>query len=1152
MPKGTTSQILQFIHRLAAEPGGGELPDGVLLERFATGRDEPAFTALLRRHGGMVLHVCRSFAAAESDAEDAFQATFLALARQAGSIRRSESLAGWLHGVAYRVALKGRAAAADPRAHEAKAPPRAVPGPADELAWREVRHVLHEELARLPEKYRAPLVLCYLEGKTQDTAAGELGWAKGTLKGRLERARHLLRQRLGRRGLGPAAVLAASVLLGDAVAGKGAGTPAVPPALIDSTLRAVTRAAAGGAAAGTGSVAALKGVIRAMGSTRTLKALGLLAACLALVAAGAVVRQALSGGPGDGPDDRPAAPEPGKPVWQPRLAIRGHYGWACYVELASDGKTLATFDLSRSELRFWDTATWTERAVHPLKQLYTAGGAYTIPLFAPDGKTAVAVGQNIGKDGRRVRAVTLFEVAGGTVRAVLPGGLPAFSPDGKLLAVGGDGAVTLYETATAKERFALRLDGDYGKGVACHHLWFSPDGRTLATSLGGVVKLWDTATGKERAALAGYLPTCNPERTPFSPDGKVLVTADRDRTVRLWDVATGQERAALRGHELPYVQATFSPDGKTLATLDSYVGDAAGVKSPREPPAESQRKRPVEVKLWDVETGALRLTLPGSTFDEDHAQFSPDGKTLAYRRGVPGEQTWCVVLWDLATNKERAVLPCDHVGRFSPDSKLLQTNEGANLTFWDTATGQRVAFLKGDPTRQVSFQSYSPDWRLLVTSAFYSGRHDPTAKGNPWDTVETEITVWEFSDRPVTKETRGEPKPAGEAPPPAPKEPAPDQASAAARAWEALQKEAEAAEADFAAKRAAAKTENGQRAVVEGYLGTRERLTARALDLAREHPRDPAAVEALEFALRSTADGMGASGRQGAEAVALVRRDHLTSPAFGRLLPWLAHHAAEGAEGLLAATLEQHPDRAVRGQAAYWLARSLADRAEAAQLLRQMPELADTELQDRPGDAARLRATDPEKTSRRAEELFDLLHREYADVKEVELRPATLGEAAERTLFAMRHLAVGKPAPEIDGKDLDGKALRLSAYRGKVVVLIFCGFWCGPCRALIPEERALAKRLEGKPFTLLWVDSDEDRVLTGEKAAKEGITWRCWWDGGGTEGPISSRWDVRGWPTVYVIDGQGVIRYKQVLGESLDRAVDALLRETKAGKKAGG
>jgi RNA polymerase sigma factor (sigma-70 family) len=189
--KATASPILQLIRRTVEAAHVRELPDQALVQRFCAQQDQPAFHALLRRHGPMVLDVCRGVLGNEADAEDSFQATFLGLARKAGSIRKTASLASWLHGVAYRTALKVRAQSAARQKREARVPPP-QPAKADDLTWREVRQVLHEEISGLPERFREPLVLCYLEGATQEAAAVQLNLAKSTLRERLERGRALL------------------------------------------------------------------------------------------------------------------------------------------------------------------------------------------------------------------------------------------------------------------------------------------------------------------------------------------------------------------------------------------------------------------------------------------------------------------------------------------------------------------------------------------------------------------------------------------------------------------------------------------------------------------------------------------------------------------------------------------------------------------------------------------------------------------------------------------------------------------------------------------------------------------------------------------------------------------------------------------------
>src|SRR5262249_57387862 len=230
MAKAAASPILQFIRRVVEDPQVRQLPDGGLLQRFHAQRDQAAFHTLLRRHGPMVLDVCRGVLGDGPDADDAFQATFLVLALKGGSIRKGASLGSWLHGVAHRTALKARARSGVRRKHEARAPQRQA-AEADDLSWREVRQVLHEELGGIPERYRGPLVMCYLEGATQECAAARLGLAERTLRERLERGRELLRLRLVRRGLGPAAILAVAAWPAAAV------SAAIPVVLVDSTIR---------------------------------------------------------------------------------------------------------------------------------------------------------------------------------------------------------------------------------------------------------------------------------------------------------------------------------------------------------------------------------------------------------------------------------------------------------------------------------------------------------------------------------------------------------------------------------------------------------------------------------------------------------------------------------------------------------------------------------------------------------------------------------------------------------------------------------------------------------------------------------------------------------------------------------------------------
>ncbi len=239
MSSAQVGAVLRHIRQLAAVHGDDDLPDRRLLERFAACRDEAAFAALLRRHGPMVLGVCKSVLHDTHDAEDAFQAAFLLLAQKAGSIHRRGSVSGWLYRVAYHAALDAQVTAARRRANERRAVAMPPADPVLDLSLRELRAVLLEELGQVPEQYRAPLVLCGLEEKSLDEAARLLGWSRGAVKGKLERGRRLLRARLRRRGLELPAGLLATALALHSSSGR------VSAALAESTLRAAVKAAGG-------------------------------------------------------------------------------------------------------------------------------------------------------------------------------------------------------------------------------------------------------------------------------------------------------------------------------------------------------------------------------------------------------------------------------------------------------------------------------------------------------------------------------------------------------------------------------------------------------------------------------------------------------------------------------------------------------------------------------------------------------------------------------------------------------------------------------------------------------------------------------------------------------------------------------------------
>ncbi len=201
MATGQLAPVIHYLRKVTTPAAAGDIPDAELLSRFARHRDEAAFTALVRRHDPMVLAVCRRVVRDGHMAEDAFQATFLVLARKAGSLARPELLGHWLHGVAYRTAAKARTETAKRRVHERQAVRPQEINPSDEFDWQDLRAVLDEEVNRLPDRYRVPVVLCYLQGQTNAEAARRLGCSRGTIATLLARARDKLRRRLTQRGV---------------------------------------------------------------------------------------------------------------------------------------------------------------------------------------------------------------------------------------------------------------------------------------------------------------------------------------------------------------------------------------------------------------------------------------------------------------------------------------------------------------------------------------------------------------------------------------------------------------------------------------------------------------------------------------------------------------------------------------------------------------------------------------------------------------------------------------------------------------------------------------------------------------------------------------------------------------------------------------
>jgi RNA polymerase sigma factor (sigma-70 family) len=296
--------LLQCIRRLVAPVGPHEAGDAALLGRFLANRDDRAFAALVDRHAELVFGVCWRVLGDVQDAEDAFQATFLVLARKAATVRPREALPAWLHGVARRVALKARTARAR---HPLAGTPLAEhlvdprPDPLDRLSARELLAIVDEELQRLAEVYRLPVILCCLEGRSQEEAARQLGWTPGSVKGRLERGRARLQQRLARRGLTLSAALVAAEL------SRGVASALAVAGLVGPTVRGALAFAArqppGGASASAAATALAREVLQSPGPAK-LGAAAALALATSLLAAGLLAYRAANA-PGAAPSALP-------------------------------------------------------------------------------------------------------------------------------------------------------------------------------------------------------------------------------------------------------------------------------------------------------------------------------------------------------------------------------------------------------------------------------------------------------------------------------------------------------------------------------------------------------------------------------------------------------------------------------------------------------------------------------------------------------------------------------------------------------------------------------------------------------------------------------------------------------------------------------
>jgi RNA polymerase sigma factor (sigma-70 family) len=746
-----SARPLQLVLRHVNTARRGGLSDSELLAQFIARRDEAAFTALVRRHGGLVQGVCRSVLQHQQDAEDAAQATFLVLAKRASSIRNADSLSGWLHGAAYRIACKARTQAARRRRGERNAAASAKQQVIDDLSWREAQCVLHEELRRLPEKYRLPLIACCLEGRSRDEAARQLGWTFGTLKGMLDRGRDLLRKRLERRGITLAAALATMTLTQDTTAATCAATAqaalafAAGMATNEVSLSAVALAQSMFKCGFQFKATALAGLLLAMGLTT-----------------GLAYRPAES--PTQPPNvqadakqqvERPTRTDlHGDPLPDGALLRFGtlrfrHPGPVNALAMSPDGKSLATTG-SRGGL-LWDAATGkpgptlatghnnymaaqnllafsadSQRVFHihdggtglVARNRTTGRVDFVMPIEgnpnfhslnpSPDGKF-VAIGTNLGVRLVEIaseRVVWKTDMGAGFVRpkddrliSSNPYSQGVFSPDGKMVAVhGGDAPKTLrlLDASNGEEQRRIELDG------RLFQFAFSADSKRIAvTERENAVRVYETATG--RRLHSWTLKLTNPYENytcavVFSPNGKTLAAAATDHLIHLWDLETGRELDPLRGHSWYVTGLAFDPKGHLLYST-GWDG------SIRRWDTATWREKPISA---DTATGTVARSPAGPII-----VWEGDGGVLHVGDAVSGKK-----FRTLAGN------PAGFSDlTFSPDGSILAAGgNDLSVQLWDVAAGKMLrqwSWPKGeDPHTDVNRMTFTSDGKILATVSF--------------------------------------------------------------------------------------------------------------------------------------------------------------------------------------------------------------------------------------------------------------------------------------------------------------------------------------------------------------------------------------------------------------------------------------------------
>jgi RNA polymerase sigma factor (sigma-70 family) len=652
MTRNRVNSIIQAVRSAALLHQGAGSTDGQLLECFISSRDATAIEGLVQRHAPMVWGVCRRILRNHQDAEDAFQATFLVLVRNAPTIKPREMVANWLYGVSRQTALKARATAAKRREREIQVTEMPEPEAVQRgEVCHDVQSLLDDELSRLPDIYRVAIVLCDLEGKTRKEAARQLGVPDGTLAARLARGRTMLAKRLGRHGLAISGPSLATVLAQNAQG-------CVPVLVMNSTLKAVTSVAAGQAAAKgliSARVAGLtEGVVKAMFLTKLQRGVIVLLGVFALPVVTGLLCASLGMSSQTDPkvklyanpaeQNQPMAADMKSKGDDGRLVhtLLGHKERLTSVAFTPDGQWIATAAWDGTA-RLWEAQTGKQvRRLDVPPTKYSNPAHLSRIMFSPDNEFVVTAQQSMPNE----PGVIVWKRRTGERVRDFPGLCAAFSPDGKHIAYGGHNAIAapirVYEFPTGK---LVREMG--GQEECIESLTFSLDGSTLFSTgrlprpdrgdgierdglMPHVFRVWDVATGKKRPSALDGADADVLQRLALSPDGRTLAEAGT-----LVEIATGGGRGQLKDPIHEVAGLVFSPDGRTLATA-GYDGT---------------------VRLWDLLSGK-ELGCFGKPVDSLKARwviavaFSPDGRTL-----VSGGLDKKAHIWDVSqiTGRHREV-----------------------------------------------------------------------------------------------------------------------------------------------------------------------------------------------------------------------------------------------------------------------------------------------------------------------------------------------------------------------------------------------------------------------------------------------------------------------------------------------------------------